>query len=115
MPDLGDRIGAAVAALRGDIVATLTRAIQIKSVNPNYPGEDPSQWLGREGQVSRLLASVYESAGCEVDIFGLVEGRENCVAVMPGSGGGRSLIFNGHVDVVPAGPDEAWGSHLPWS
>ena len=31
-----------------------------------------------------------------------------------GSGGGRSLIFNGHVDVVPPG-DAAWRGGEPWS
>lgn len=31
-----------------------------------------------------------------------------------GSGNGRSLAFNGHVDVVPGGDRKAW-SHDPWS
>ena len=31
----------------------------------------------------------------------------------PGAGGGRSLILNGHVDVVPAGDASAW-PHDPW-
>ena len=29
-------------------------------------------------------------------------GRPNVVARLPGTGGGRSLLFTGHVDVVPA-------------
>ena len=32
---------------------------------------------------------------------------------MPGTGGGRSLTFNGHIDVVPATPEHRW-SFDPW-
>jgi acetylornithine deacetylase len=34
------------------------------------------------------------------------EGRQNVVAVLKGKGGGKSLILNGHVDVVPKEPME---------
>jgi acetylornithine deacetylase len=40
--------------------------------------------------------------------------RPNVVGVAHGAGGGRSLILNGHVDVVPTGPTETW-QHGPWS
>jgi acetylornithine deacetylase len=42
------------------------------------------------------------------------EGRPNVVGIHRGHGGGPSLILNGHVDVVPTGPDETW-STPPWS
>lgn len=35
-------------------------------------------------------------------------GRPNLVAVFKGSGGGRSLILNGHMDTVTIEPREAW-------
>lgn len=35
------------------------------------------------------------------------------VGTLPGSGGGRSLLFNGHVDVVPAGDAANW-RFPPW-
>ena len=38
----------------------------------------------------------------------------NVVGVWKGTGGGRSIILNGHVDVVPAG-DEAQWTHAPFS
>lgn len=41
------------------------------------------------------------------------EGRPNVVATFQGSGGGKSLVLNGHVDVVPSGPREMW-THDPW-
>jgi len=42
------------------------------------------------------------------------EGRPNVVGTLGGSGGGRSLIVNAHVDVVDPGPLDAW-PHPPWS
>lgn len=39
--------------------------------------------------------------------------RPNVVGVYKGKGAGRSLLFNGHVDVIPAGPAEAWNTD-PW-
>jgi acetylornithine deacetylase len=43
------------------------------------------------------------------------EGRPNVVAVRKGSGEGRSLILNGHVDVVPTGESGTWKFNDPWS
>ena len=40
-------------------------------------------------------------------------GRPNVTATRPGTGGGRSLTFNGHIDVVPATPEHHW-THDPW-
>src|SRR4029077_12194023 len=42
-------------------------------------------------------------------------GRENAVGVVRGSGGGRSLIYNGHVDVVPPGDPAIWTGGNPFS
>jgi acetylornithine deacetylase len=40
--------------------------------------------------------------------------RPNLVGTLPGTGGGRSLILNGHVDTMPAGDLEKW-TYDPWS
>src|SRR5262245_42995460 len=37
-----------------------------------------------------------------------VEGKRNVVATWPGVGGGRSLILNGHIDVVSPEPLSLW-------
>jgi acetylornithine deacetylase len=39
-----------------------------------------------------------------------VEGKRNVVATWVGTGGGRSLILNGHVDVVPPANEALWAS-----
>ncbi len=41
-------------------------------------------------------------------------GRPMLVGSVKGVGGGKSLAFNGHVDVIPPGPREAW-RHDPFS
>ncbi len=48
-------------------------------------------------------------------MFAIEPGRENAVGVLRGAGGGRSLIFNGHVDVVPPGDPANWTSGDPFS
>jgi acetylornithine deacetylase len=113
-PELADRIVAQVDALADELVAAVTAAVRIPSISPRYPGQDYAALLGGEGEVSRFVADIYRLAGAEVDLFALERGRENAVGVITGSGGGRSLIFNGHVDVVPSG-EEAWRSGGPWS
>ncbi|MBI0576008.1 peptidase [Neobacillus cucumis] len=42
------------------------------------------------------------------------EGNPNLVAVLKGTGGGKSIILNGHIDVVPVGDEKNW-SHDPFS
>jgi acetylornithine deacetylase len=41
-------------------------------------------------------------------------GRNNLVVRLPGSGGGRSLIMEAHLDIQPAGDPALW-SHLPFA
>ncbi|MFH5823494.1 ArgE/DapE family deacylase [Georgenia sp. AZ-5] len=80
---------------------------------------------GDEGPVQRFIEERLARAGLEVDVFepwsvpGVQEhpgwwpgleytDRPNVVGVRRGTGGGRSLILNGHCDVVPAGPRQLW-------
>jgi acetylornithine deacetylase len=46
--------------------------------------------------------------------YSAVPSRRNVVVRLPGRGGGRSLILNSHLDVVPAGADAEW-THPPFS
>jgi acetylornithine deacetylase/succinyl-diaminopimelate desuccinylase-like protein len=117
MPQQADaeRVLAVVDQLRGDLVGTVSEAVQIESVNPKYPGQVYDEVVGGEGEVARFVSKAYEDLGCDVDLFAVEEGRENCVGVWRGGGGGRSLIYNGHVDVVPPGDPANWESGSPWS
>jgi acetylornithine deacetylase len=48
---------------------------------------------------------------CDRQSFG---GNPNLVAVLKGTGGGKSMILNGHIDVVPVGDEKNW-KHDPFS
>lgn len=112
---MADRLFECLEELRDELLDAVTRVVRIPSVTPNYPGERYEDHVGGEGAVSRTVAELYRTAGCDIDVFGVRPGRENAVGVLRGTGGGQSLIFNGHVDVVPPGPSADWTGGDPWS
>jgi acetylornithine deacetylase len=86
---------------------------------------------GEEGPIQQFIAAKLKEMGLGVDVFvpsleelrrhpAFVEvsqaydGRPNVVGTLKGAGGGKSLLFNGHVDVIPAGAEESW-QHGSWS
>ncbi len=119
--DAAAAIRRAVDRLRDPIIDAISEVVRIESITPNYPGLRPEDHIGGEGAVSDALAAHMRAAGCEVDVFGEVAGRENALGVRRGRGGrpraglGRSLVLNGHVDVVPPGPAHEWTGNDPWS
>ena len=84
---------------------------------------------GEETAVQEHVAAQMEHCGLEVDVweldfdelsqhpaFSMEAERENglgVVGVMGEDGGRRSLILNGHVDVVPVGDESLW-QYPPW-
>lgn len=118
--DLTRRIAEAVDAGRAELVALARQLIQIESVT------------GHEGAVQDFIAGALREMGLNVDVWvpelaaleghpayqrveGLdFRGRPNVVGVWRGTGGGRSLLLNGHVDTIPVEPAAAW-THGPLS
>jgi acetylornithine deacetylase/succinyl-diaminopimelate desuccinylase family protein len=100
--------------LRDELVDAISKAVQIRSVNPKYPGQVYDEVVGGEGEVSKFMAEIYRGIGADVDVWAEEPGRENAVATIKGAGG-RSLIYNGHVDVVPPGDAANWKSGDPFS
>lgn len=101
---------AAVDASAAGMAAALADAIRIPSINPKYPGQEYSKLVGAEGDVSSLMADLYRAGGAEVEFVEAEKGRANACGRVRGQGGGRSLAFNGHVDVVPAESTSGWSS-----
>jgi acetylornithine deacetylase len=89
---------------RGDAVGLARGLVAIDSRNPSLCAGAPG-----EGAVATALAAVLESWGCRVELIEAAAGRPNVVARV-GEGGGPSLMFNGHMDVV--GVDGM--THAPW-
>jgi acetylornithine deacetylase len=86
---------------------------------------------GDEAAIQKFLAKYMTGIGLEVDMWETdwetlkkhpgyrpvdrgYEGRPNIVATMKGTGGGRSLLLNGHTDVIPVNDGVGW-SDDPWS
>ena len=101
--------------MEDEIVQTISELVRIRSVNPGYPGVDVEKELGGETDANNYLKPRYEKLGLEVDMWEEVPGRANLVGVWKGTGGGKSLIHNGHVDTVPPGLTENWKSGDPLS
>jgi len=102
---------------KDEIIAFLSSLISFKSVT------------GNEGPIQGFVSKYLKDMNLEVDkwepdhealkrhpAYVPVEqgykDRPNVVGKLPGSGGGRSLLFNGHVDVIPA-KEEDWETD-PW-
>lgn len=65
--------------------------------------------------MARLVSAVHAEAGAETELVAIESGRDNACARIPGAGGGRSLVFNGHIDVVPVGNPDTWTQADPFS
>lgn len=104
---------------RDKAVSFLQKMISIPSVT------------GDEAAIQKFVADYMRGIGLEVDMWETdweelkkhpgyrpvdrgYEGRPNIVATLKGTGGGRSLLLNGHTDVIPVGNGEGWSDN-PWS
>ncbi len=73
----------------------LSDLVSINSINPDLIPGAPG-----EAEIARHIASWTEKAGLEVHIHAPVPGRPNVVAIARGTGSGKSLMLNGHMDTV---------------
>jgi acetylornithine deacetylase len=104
---------------RDAAVAFLQEMISIPSVT------------GDEAAIQKFLSQYMAGIGLDVDMWETdwealqkhpgyrpvdrgYEGRPNIVATMKGTGGGRSLLLNGHTDVIPVSGGAGWTDD-PWS
>jgi acetylornithine deacetylase/succinyl-diaminopimelate desuccinylase family protein len=111
------RVTRAIDAMREEIAAAAAAAIRAPSVDPSYPGVVYDEHIGGEAAANEVIADLYLRAGCRVQRVEIAKGRPNLVGVLTGHNPsrGRSLIFNGHVDVVPPGRAEDWTGGDPFS
>ena len=78
-----------------EVVDLLAQLIAIDSVNPDLvPGG------AGEAKIAAFVAEWFLARGFAVESIEPKPGRPSIVATAKGSGGGRSLMFNGHLDVV---------------
>lgn len=113
--DLHRRVTAQIDALRDEIVSTLQAVVRIPSITPKYPGLVYDELVGGEKRANEALIPTLQAAGAEIDLWEEEPGRANLVGVIRGSGGGRSLICNGHIDTVPPGDHATWMGGDPYA
>ena len=82
--------------------------VAIDSVNPDLvPGGAGEQ------EIAQFVASWLEEAGLEVETDEVAASRFNVVGIARGSGGGRSLLLNAHMDTVgTAGMENGWNPRI---
>jgi acetylornithine deacetylase/succinyl-diaminopimelate desuccinylase-like protein len=73
---------------------------------------DVHSFTGDEENMARLMADLYEELGLQVQWQQVEEGRANALGTWLGSGGGPSLMFNGHMDTSYSGR-EPWLRDVP--
>lgn len=79
------------------LVSLVQDLIRIDSVNPNLDAEGAG-----ERKIAEYLSARLAASGLEVQVQELGETAVNVIATLRGSGGGRSLMLNGHMDTVSA-------------
>lgn len=80
---------------RGDSVALARELVRIDSRNPRLVPGAPG-----EVAVAAVLAAVLSAWGLDTQVVDAAPGRPNVIARRRGRGTGRSLMLNGHIDVV---------------
>jgi acetylornithine deacetylase len=73
---------------------------------------DVPSFTGDEEAAARLMVGLYESLGLQVQWQQVEEGRANALGIWAGAGGGKSLMFNGHLDTSYSGR-EPWLRSVP--
>lgn len=114
MPTVEERVLAAINL--DDLLAFLNRLVSFPSLG------------GHESDIQRFIAAYLRDLGMEVDVWTLdfaalsqhpafsteIDRAEGLGVVgTMGTGEGKALIFNGHIDVVPAGDLANW-QYPPW-
>ena len=81
-----------------ELIDLTTRLVQIPTENPP----------GNEKAAAQFLKPLLSKMGFKTKTVLSPKGRWNIVAERRWGKGGRTLIFNGHLDVVPAGNPSQW-------
>jgi acetylornithine deacetylase/succinyl-diaminopimelate desuccinylase-like protein len=103
-----DNLLAQVQPLREEIVAFHQAIVRIPTVNT---GVMPT---GNETPCCEYIRDRLAAEGIESEILESAPTRGNLIARLEGEGGGPSLLFMTHLDVVPIEDESAW-THPPFS
>jgi acetylornithine deacetylase len=113
-PDTLKRVIRMVDDRAGEIVEFAGELIRQRSINPDLEANDDAERPAQEWLRDQLAGS---GAFSKIDIWEAAPNRPNVVGVRAGEGGGRSLTWSAHTDVVPVTPEQAeqWRGGDPFS
>ncbi|MEN8171373.1 MAG: ArgE/DapE family deacylase [Chloroflexota bacterium] len=77
------------------LIKTIEEMVRINSINPLLTPEGKG-----EAEIADYVAGKLNRLGLDVTTTEIESGRFNVVGVLKGSGGGRSLLLNAHMDTV---------------
>ena len=69
---------------------------------------DPAKEGFNEEKVANFIANYLKKLGLEVHVQAVVKGRPNVIGILKGKKEGKTILFEGHTDVVTAGDIEEW-------
>jgi len=87
-----------VDSLSDELIELLRGMIQRPSENPP----------GNESDVANFMVSKMTAFGLDAETVESKPNRVNAVGTLHGTGGKKAFLYNGHIDVVPAGNRELW-------
>jgi len=73
----------------------LSDLVSINSINPDLVPGSPG-----EAEIARYIADWLKLNDLEVELVESVAGRPNVIGIARGTGGGKTLLLNGHMDTV---------------
>lgn len=87
--------------MKSELTELLSRLVEIDSVNPDLVSGGAG-----EGQLAQFVAGWLQNAGVSVELQETAPGRPNVIGTVRGTGGGRSLMLNAHMDTVGLGGED---------
>ncbi len=123
-PSLIRKLLEQVERSRGEYIEFLRTLVKTDTTGCHGTGRYGDAGCGKEAAGQGIVREFLEAIGCDTESFepdndrmarypdlnagGDYTGRPNVVATLHGSGGGRSLILNGHIDTMPVTDRESW-------
>lgn len=109
-PPDGSPLATAATALERDVLVRLEAGKErlVELLRTLVAFETPNPPGANEAAAQAWVAERLQGVGMAVEVFDALAGRPNVVGRLAGVGDGRSVLFNGHIDVAELRTPEAW-------
>ena len=101
MNDFSIKISEYIEEHREEYKKMFYKLLSCQTINP--PGD--------EEEMAKLLLSYLEAQGAETELQYMQPGRPNAIARLYFGTGGKKILLNAHMDVVPPGEEKNWNTN----